>query len=82
MIVQPVSTDSIHCTWTMTAREGTFIMLQDCSLTTMTGSWQIISGTGRYTALRGNGTLTMMFPPNVPPGVLGIETNTGTVWLH
>ena len=82
MLVQPVGTDSLHCTWTMTAREGTFVMLQDCSLTTMTGSWHIISGTGHYTALRGNGTLIMMFPPNVPPGVLGIETNTGTVWLH
>lgn len=82
MVVEPVGTDSIHCTWTMTAQQGTFVMLQQCSFTTMTGAWQIISGTGRYTSLRGRGTLTMMFPPDVPAGVLGIETNTGIVWLH
>ena len=82
MVVQPVGKDSIHCTWTMTAKEGTFIMIQNCSLTDMTGSWYILSGTGRYEDMRGKGTLIMMFPPNVPPGVLSTETNTGTVWLH
>jgi hypothetical protein len=86
MVVQPVGSDSIHCTWTMTAPEGNFTMIQDCSLINMTGSWHINSGTGtgRYAGLRGNGSLTMNFPPNpiVPPGALGVEINTGVVWLN
>ena len=74
--------DSAHCTQTMTTPEGSFTMHQDCSGTNMTGSWYITSGTGHYAHLRGNGTLTMMFPPNVPTGVQGIDTLTGIVWLH
>ncbi len=66
---------SAHCTQTMTTPQGTFTMHQDCS--GMTGSWYIISGTGRYAHVRGKGTLTMMFPPDVPTGVLGIDTITG-----
>lgn len=83
MVVEPLGTDSIHCTWTMTAPDGTFIMLQDCEKPPkMSGSWHITGGTGRYVGLRGNGTLTMMFPPDpgVPPGAIGVETNTGVVW--
>jgi hypothetical protein len=72
--------DSAHCTQTMTTPEGSFTMHQDCSGTNMTGSWHIISGTGRYAHLKGSGTLTMMFPPNVPAGVKGIDTITGIVW--
>lgn len=72
--------DSAHCTQTMTTKEGSFTMHQDCSSMNMSGSWYIISGTGRYTHLQGKGTLTMMFPPNVPTGVLGIDTLTGEVW--
>ena len=79
MDVHPVG-DSAHCTQTMTTKEGSFTMHQDCSSTNMTGSWYIISGTGLYTHLQGNGTLTMMFPPNVPEGDLGIDTLTGIVW--
>jgi hypothetical protein len=85
MVIQPVGTDSIHCTWTMTARDGTFTMIQDCLKPPgMSGRWSIISGTGHYTFLRGNGTLTMMFAPDpsVPSGALSVETNTGVVWLH
>lgn len=82
MNIQKVGKDSIHCTWTMTAPNGTFIMIQDCSLTTMTGIWHILSGAGRYEDLRGNGTLIMKFPPDVPAGVISTETNTGIVWLH
>ncbi len=81
MDVHPVG-DSAHCTQTMITPEGSFTMHQDCSNTNMTGSWHIISGTGRYAHLQGSGTLTMMFPPNVPTGVLGIDTLTGVVWLH
>ena len=79
MDVTPVG-DSAHCTQTMTTKEGSFTMHQDCSSTNMSGSWYITSGTGRFSHLHGKGTLTMMFPPNVPSGVLGIDTITGVVW--
>lgn len=79
MIVNPIG-DSAHCTQTMTTTEGSFTMHQDCSSINMTGSWYITSGTGHYAHLQGKGTLTMMFPPNVPTGILGIDTLTGIVW--
>ena len=79
MDVHPAG-DSAHCTQTMTTPEGSFTMHQDCSIMNMTGSWYITSGTGRYAHLQGKGTLTMMFPPNVPSGVQGIDTLTGEVW--
>lgn len=80
MIVQPNGTDSIHCTQTITASEGSITMLQDCSKSKMSGSWHITSSTGKYAALQGNGTLTMMmFPPGDPSGNLGIDTLTGMV---
>jgi hypothetical protein len=74
------SGDSSHCTATMTAKEGTFTMHYDCSNTNMTGSWHVIDGTGKYTNLRGSGTLVMMRPPNVPSGIVGMETLTGVMW--
>jgi hypothetical protein len=82
MVVQPVGTDSIHCTWTLTAPEGTIILLSECSTMAMTGAWHIASGTGHYATLRGNGTLNMYSPPSpvVPTGALGVEINTGVVW--
>ncbi len=75
-----VAGDSAHCTQTMTTKEGSFTMHQDCS--SMSGTWYITSGTGRYTHLQGKGTLTMMKAPdvNLPTGVLGIDTMTGEVW--
>lgn len=82
MVVQPIGTDSIHCTQTMTTSEGSYTMLQYCSRSNMSGSWHIISGTGEFKHLQGNGTLTMMFPPNVPAGVRGIDNLTGTFWKH
>jgi len=72
--------DSAHCTQTMTTKDGSFTMHQDCSTMNMTGAWYITSGTGRYANLKGKGTLSMMMPPNVPNGILGIDTLTGEVW--
>lgn len=72
--------DSAHCTETLTTKDGSFTMHQDCSNMNMTGAWYITSGTGRYAHLQGKGTLTMKFPPNVPDGVQGIDTLTGEVW--
>ena len=82
MVVEPVGTDSIHCTTTFTATEGSFLMIMDCSTTNMTGKWDIPSGTGSYAGLRGSGTLVMTFPPNVPADVVSIETMTGTTMLN
>jgi hypothetical protein len=79
MSVNPVG-DSAHCTQTMTTPQGSFTMHQDCSSTNMTGRWFITSGTGHYAHLQGKGTLTMKFPPDVPAGVLGIDTLTGIFW--
>ena len=85
MIVVPVGTDSIHCTTTCTAPEGTFVLSMDCEAPPMmSGHWKVIDGTGAYALLRGSGPLTMMFPPDpsVPAGALGVETLTGVAWLH
>src|SRR5438552_951530 len=83
MIVVPVGTDSIHCTYTMTAPDGTFILALDCEKPPMmSGHWQVTGGTGRYEDLRGTGPLTMAFPPDVPAGVLSTETLTGLAWFN
>lgn len=69
--------DSFYCTNKLIATEGTFTTNMRCSATTNTGAWRILSGTGHYALLRGGGTLVMSYPP----GVVGIETLTGKVFL-
>ena len=46
------------------------------------GHWKVARGTGAYAFLRGNGQVTMLFPPDVPRYTLSAETITGVVWLH
>ena len=70
--------DSFYCSNKLIAPEGTFTTNMRCSATTNTGAWKILSGTGHYKTLTGGGTLVMTYPP----GVVGVETLTGTVWLH
>ena len=77
-----VSGDSANCTATFTAKEGSFNMNMHCSLMNMSGHWNITSATGRYAALRGDGPLTMSFPPDTPTGVAAVEDMTGEVWMH
>ena len=79
MDVHPAG-DSIHCTQTMTTSEGSFTMQQDCSNRTMSGSWNIISGTGHYEHLQGKGTLSMVKSTDPSSGVLGVDTLTGEIW--
>ena len=74
-----LTADSSFCHDVLTTLTGTFTMVLNCSRTNMTGHWKIVNGTGEYSALHGNGPLTMMFPPNVPDGVLIIETITGKI---
>lgn len=53
-----------HCVVTLIAPDGVIIIHQECQFATSppAGRWQIVSGTGAYVNLRGNGSLTM--PPN------------------
>lgn len=75
-----LTTDSSFCIVVLTAHNGTFTTHQNCSRLNMTGHWDIVSGTGIYKFLHGSGSLTMMFPPDVPIGVQVIETETGEIW--
>ena len=50
-----------HCVVTLIAPDGVIIIQQECQFATSppSGRWQIVSGTGAYANLRGNGSLTM-----------------------
>jgi hypothetical protein len=49
-----------HCVVTLIAPDGVIIIHQECQFATSppSGRWQIVSGTGAYVNLRGNGSLT------------------------
>ena len=64
-----------HCTQTLVAPGGTITILSQCQFSTMTGSWRIVSGTGDYANLQGNGRVVMTFPP----GVIVVETFSGRI---
>jgi len=52
----------IHCLYTFLAPEGTFIIREECIYSTPLhgqGRWEIVSGTGAYKNLRGNGSALM-----------------------
>jgi hypothetical protein len=53
-----------HCVVVLVTPEGTITIHQECVFATNPpqGRWEIVSGTGAYANLQGNGTLTM--PPN------------------
>ena len=51
-----------HCLYTFVAPEGTFIIREECVFSTPLqgqGRWEIVSGTGAYKNLRGNGSALM-----------------------
>jgi hypothetical protein len=75
-----LTADSSFCHTVLTNPRGTITMLLNCSRTNMTGHWRIVGGTGAFSSFYGDGPLTMMFPPNVPDGVLVIETITGEIF--
>ena len=68
-----------HCVVTLTASNGTIIIDQQCQFATSPpkGRWEIVSGTGAYANLNGNGSLTM---PVIPQGIE--EAMTGVIYLH
>jgi hypothetical protein len=53
-----------HCIVTLTAPNGTITIHQECQFGSNPpkGRWEIVSGTGAYANLKGNGSLLM--PPN------------------
>ena len=65
MDIDPIVPGSIfHCVVTLFASDGTITIHQECEFATSPpkGQWQIVSGTGAYANLKGNGSLLM--PPN------------------
>lgn len=61
MNVVPLSKVAIHCSILLTDEHGTITIHQECNFATPIpqGRWEIVSGTGAYANLRGNGSLTM-----------------------
>lgn len=51
---------AFHCINTMVFPDGTIIAKSNCNTVTMKGVWQIISGTGAYEGIDGNGSLVML----------------------
>ncbi|SRR5258706_15730436 len=52
----------VHCVYTFVAPEGTFIIHERCVYSTPLqgqGRWEIVSGTGAYGNLQGNGSALM-----------------------
>ena len=61
-----------HCVVTLTASNGTIIIDQQCQFATSPpkGRWEIVSGTGAYAKLRGNGPLLMPDDEEAMTGVI------------
>jgi hypothetical protein len=61
-----------HCVVTLIAPDGVIIIHQECVFATSPpqGRWQIVSGTGAYVNLRGNGSLTMPDDEEAMTGVI------------
>ena len=57
---------SLHCVHTLTTAAGTLVIHSQCNLVTNVGQWRIVSGTGTYAGLEGNGSLLMVFNPDNP----------------
>ena len=60
-----------HCVVTLIAPLGNIIIHQECQFATRpsAGRWEIVSGTGAYANLNGNGSLTM--PPPLAEAMTG-----------
>ncbi len=84
MVVDPVLANGIlaraHCVVVLTPSDGsgTITIHQECVYKTSPpkGRWEIVSGTGAYANLKGNGPLTM---PGGPNGLME-EAMTGVIY--
>ena len=54
-----VTGSAFHCVNTMTFPDGVIVAVSNCNFVTMKGNWHILSGTGAYAGLEGNGSLVM-----------------------
>jgi hypothetical protein len=61
-----------HCVVTLIAPDGIIIIHQECQFATSPpkGRWEIVSGTGAYANLRGNGPLLMPENEEAMTGVI------------
>src|SRR5947207_8806246 len=61
-----------HCVVTLIAPDGIIIIHQECQFATSPpkGRWEIVSGTGAYANLRGNGPLLMPDDEEAMTGVI------------
>src|SRR5258705_11354069 len=61
-----------HCVVTLTASDGTITIHQECQFASnpAKGRWEIVSGTGAYASLQGNGSLTMPINTEAMEGVI------------
>ena len=61
-----------HCVVTLITSDGTIIIHQECQFATdpSKGRWEIVSGTGAYANLRGNGSLLMPDDEEAMTGVI------------
>ena len=73
MNVGPKKNGVAHCEVVLYATDGTITIHQECQFHTdpPAGQWQIVSGTGAYKNLKGNGSLLM--PPDT-------EAMTGVIY--
>lgn len=55
-----VTGKAFHCINTMTFPDGEIIAISNCNTVTMKGTWHVISGTGAYEGIKGNGSLVML----------------------
>jgi Protein of unknown function (DUF3224) len=83
IMVATVNSDftAYDCMWTFTDENGgTFTLHEVCQAATMpaTGRWEILSGTGHYTNLRGNGSALM---PDKGDG-FSWEVLTGVIYVQ
>ena len=59
---------AFHCVNTLTYNTNSvLIALSNCNNTTMNGVWHIVSGSGYFEGISGNGSLEMFLRPNGKP---------------
>jgi hypothetical protein len=61
-----------HCVVTLITSDGTIVIHQECQFATdpSKGRWEIVSGTGAYANLKGNGSLLMPDDEEAMTGVI------------
>ena len=77
MAAKPLGKTALHCTNTLITSSGTITIFSYCQFSTSPskGQWHIVTGTGAYASLKGNGSLLM---PEAEEGP--IEAMTGRIY--